>query len=119
MRISDWSSDVCSSDLRAVHAEAADRLERDLGRGVRVHREVEEAAPGFPQRAIFGQIAPRLAHQPDRRHRLADTPQRRDQRPGFRPSRPTGHSLPSTQTTNIKGNVYGVWSERDMWRKGV
>ena len=57
--------DVGEQD-RAVEAEAADRLERDLGRGLAVVDQLEEAALLGPQRAIFGQIAPRLAHQPDR-----------------------------------------------------
>src|SRR3546814_3587255 len=44
MRISDWSSDVCSSDLGEEHAEG-DRLPRqpqadaDLGQGGRAHPE--------------------------------------------------------------------------------
>ena len=58
--------DVGKQD-RAVEGEAAERLERDLGRGLGIVDQVEEAALARPQRAIFGQIAPGLAHQPDRR----------------------------------------------------
>src|SRR3546814_4218755 len=57
MRISDWSSDVCSSDLRAqvaagaarVAGPAADRAVRMAG-GVARHRG-QAAAAGFPRRA--------------------------------------------------------------------
>jgi hypothetical protein len=58
---------------RTVHPEAADRLERDLGRRIAVVDQREEAALLLPQRAIFGQVAPGLAHQPDRRNRLSRT----------------------------------------------
>jgi hypothetical protein len=51
---------------RAVEAETADRLERDLGRGVAVIDQREESALLRAQGAVFGQVAPRLAHQPDR-----------------------------------------------------
>src|SRR3546814_12071807 len=72
MRISDWSSDVCSSDLhedigkqdRAVETETPDRLQRHFGRRLGIVAELEEPALGLPQRAIFGQIASGLAHQP-------------------------------------------------------
>ena len=47
--------------------EAPERLQRDLGRGVGIVDQVEEAALVGPQRAIFGQVAPGLAHQPHRR----------------------------------------------------
>jgi hypothetical protein len=50
----------------AVEAEAPDRLERDLGRGVGIEDELEKAALSRPERAILGQIASRLPHQPDR-----------------------------------------------------
>ena len=43
------------------------RLQGDLGRGVAVIDQIEETALVGPQRAIFGQIAPGLAHHPDRR----------------------------------------------------
>src|SRR3546814_7837098 len=86
MRISDWSSDVCSSDLRpfvflegqplaqrlrneqdigeqdgGVKAEAADRLQGDLGGQFRRVAQVEEAAGLGPQFAVFRQIAAGLA----------------------------------------------------------
>src|SRR6185503_17054789 len=47
----------------AVEAEAPDRLERDLGRGVAVEDELEKAALAGTQRAIFRQVAPGLTHQ--------------------------------------------------------
>jgi hypothetical protein len=50
----------------AVEAETADRLERDLGRGVGIVDQGQEAAFARPKLAIFRQIASRLTHQPDR-----------------------------------------------------
>ena len=57
--------DVGKQD-RAVEAEAADRLERDLGGRLAVVDQLEEPALLGPQRAIFGQVAAGLTHQPDR-----------------------------------------------------
>jgi hypothetical protein len=58
--------DVGEQD-RAVEAEAADRLERDFGRGVAVVNEREEPAFVRPQLAIFREITAGLTHQPHRR----------------------------------------------------
>src|SRR3546814_3017215 len=82
MRISDWSSDVCSSDLLpqgmrhdqdvgeqngAVETETAERLKSHLVRRIAVVDEVEEPALLGSKRPVFREIAARLAHQPDRR----------------------------------------------------
>ena len=58
--------DVREED-RGVEAEALDRLQRDLGRGFAVVNQFEKAALRRPQRTIFGKIASRLSHQPNRR----------------------------------------------------
>ena len=58
--------DVGEQD-RGVEIEAPDRLERDLGRGFGRIAEIEEAARLGAKLAIFGKIASRLPHQPDRR----------------------------------------------------
>ena len=50
-----------------IEAEPPDRLQRYLGGKFRIEHKIEEAAGLFAQRAIFRQIAPGLAHQPDRR----------------------------------------------------
>ena len=55
----------------AIEGEAADRLQRYLGGVFRREAEVEKAAGLRAQRAIFGQIAARLPHHPERRHSLA------------------------------------------------
>src|SRR3546814_2987828 len=48
MRISDWSSDVCSSDLRDVDITAGKRTRRDRDRQRRVRTDAEQAGgPGF------------------------------------------------------------------------
>src|SRR3546814_2118298 len=53
MRMSDWSSDVCSSDLPRVEARLVDAGNRaDTGKAV-----VDIAARDPEQRAIFGTIA--------------------------------------------------------------
>ena len=49
---------------RAVETEAPDRLQGDLGCRLAVIAELEETALRFTQRAILGQIASCLAHQP-------------------------------------------------------
>ena len=60
---------VGEQDCR-VEAEAADRLQRRLDRqGGRV-AEVEKGCGAGAHFAVFGQIAPRLAHEPDRRRWL-------------------------------------------------
>jgi len=57
--------DVGKKD-RAVETETPDRLQRHFGRRLGIVAKLEETALGFPQRAIFGQIASGLAHQPQR-----------------------------------------------------
>jgi hypothetical protein len=58
--------DVGKQD-RAVESEAGDRLQRHLGRRRAVMDELQEAALVGPECTIFGEIASRLAHQPNRR----------------------------------------------------
>ncbi len=99
--------DVGEQD-RAVEAEAADRLQRDLGRRLAVGGELEEAALLRPQRAIFGEIAPRLAHQPDRGNRLPRTLQRREQGLGGREVRASILILYREEYKEVVGDV-GAW----------
>src|SRR3546814_9529449 len=53
MRISDWSSDVCSSDLRVTIATALDRLEAELtrlgARGIILSSNLERTLSGAPR----------------------------------------------------------------------
>ena len=58
--------DVGEQDRR-IEAEAPDRLQRHLGCQHRVVAKVQERARRRPGPAIFRQIAPGLAHEPDRR----------------------------------------------------
>ena len=53
--------------IAAIHAVAADRLQRDLGRQLRVGAERDEVAGLGPDLAVFRQVAAGLAHQPHRR----------------------------------------------------
>ena len=57
-----------------VEAEPADRLQRRLGGQAGVVAEIEEARGGRADLAIFGQVAPGLAHQPDRRRTFERSP---------------------------------------------
>src|SRR3546814_2026146 len=45
MRISDWSSDVCSSDLRLRRRLSQEHLARRVGLSVRWLREIESGNP--------------------------------------------------------------------------
>ena len=58
--------DVGEQDRR-VQPVAADRLQRHFGGQSGVVAEVQEAAGPGPDSAVFRQVAPGLAHQPDRR----------------------------------------------------
>jgi hypothetical protein len=58
--------DVGEQDRR-VERIAIDRLQRDLGGEGRVGGQAHEAAGARTRRAVLGQIAPRLPHQPHRR----------------------------------------------------
>ncbi len=67
-RIRDYQN--VREDDRGVETEAPDRLQRDLGGEFRREAEIEEAARLGAQFPVFRQIAPGLAHHPDRRHGL-------------------------------------------------
>src|SRR3546814_17671165 len=51
MRISDWSSDVCSSDLNCREHLQAGRLLQLLGAAEATHRELEQQNDGATDRA--------------------------------------------------------------------
>ena len=69
-------------DDGGIEPEAAYRLQGDLDRLVGRVAELEERACRRPDRAILRQIAPGLAHQPDRRRRKARSGQRLQEFPG-------------------------------------
>ena len=52
-------------DDDAVHAEAPMRMQRDLGRSIRICAQLEEARL-LTELAVLRQVTPRLPHQPDR-----------------------------------------------------
>jgi hypothetical protein len=58
-------------DDRRIELVAADRLQRDLDGFFRRVAEFEKGSRGGADGAILRQVAPGLAHQPDRRHRKA------------------------------------------------
>src|SRR6185436_19963486 len=58
--------DVAEDDRGIESGELADRLERDLCGELRGAADVEDRMLE-PQRPVFGHVAPRLAHEPDRR----------------------------------------------------
>src|SRR3546814_21099878 len=67
MRISDWSSDVCSSDLRRRHLS--------LAGAVRRLRRVEYAGRGSGRNRLFGEARP-VARRADAGARIARCSQR-------------------------------------------
>src|SRR3546814_3176500 len=71
MRISDWSSDVCSSDLR-VHAEGR-RLDQDriaAGAAERAHQQVDRLVAAAADQQLFGPHAVERRQRLDQRRRL-------------------------------------------------
>src|SRR3546814_10328517 len=68
MRISDWSSDVCSSDLRTDAAPGADALERVFARRRTLHR-LEHACRRMLERHVEIRQHLALGHQ---RHDVVD-----------------------------------------------
>ncbi len=52
---------------RRIESESPHRLQRNLGRELRIENEIEKASGLLAQRAIFRQIASCLAHHPYRR----------------------------------------------------
>src|SRR3546814_4853144 len=83
MRISDWSSDVCSSDLRRDLADIAQRLQ-EAGTGRMAHRHAD--SPAVAGQALH-QIAADESGAAEDRHDAAHT----------RPSRPLSTSRPPRQ----------------------
>src|SRR3546814_9321838 len=73
MRISDWSSDVCSSDLAALHRGEPDRLD-----AVPARREPDLRRHRHPQHGRAGRADPDSAGE----HAFAAARRRRD--PGHR-----------------------------------
>src|SRR3546814_3846987 len=63
MRISDWSSDVCSSDLQHADQRDADLHRRQEAPGVRGELARDLRAPAA---ALFGRLQPRVARRNDR-----------------------------------------------------
>src|SRR3546814_2452529 len=61
MRISDWSSDVCSSDLPRAHVRYAGCLEAADRRGLQDRAEHSQDAGG--RRALTGRSALRVRHR--------------------------------------------------------
>src|SRR3546814_6237787 len=74
MRISDWSSDVCSSDLERERADEM-RVAAGVGAGV--------AQPGFDAAHRFVEIAPGLGFGPARREDAGLTVERVDGEPAI------------------------------------
>ena len=77
--------DVREQD-RAIEAEALDRLERHLHRSGTVVDEIEKPALLGSQSAVFGQIAPRLPHEPYGRSGRAFAGESVEQETGHRAS---------------------------------
>ena len=71
--------DVREQD-RGIEAEAADRLQGDLDREVRRVAELEKAPHPCPYCPVLGQVAARLAHEPERRRTAHLAPQGRQER---------------------------------------
>ena len=69
-------------DDGGVEAEAADRLQRHLGREFGIVDEVEKPACLFPHGAIFRQVASGLAHHPEGRSGLPLSRKNLDERLG-------------------------------------
>src|SRR3546814_9548626 len=94
MRISDWSSDVCSSDLRAFSRELSDEI-NTLSRRLGVQLTMEQARSfGVPQqvlermitRAMLDEMASRLGMvvtEDQMRTRLLENPELQDSAGGF------------------------------------
>src|SRR3546814_19166155 len=84
MRISDWSSDVCSSDLRDQHAWACEHgvAERRQFEGVDDRRAVEQIGGGQAGARIGAGDDRRAgeAHQIERQHEAFEPPPRSEER---------------------------------------
>src|SRR3546814_19066172 len=81
MRISDWSSDVCSSDLLQRGLIAHDRAIDDLRRlALDRHREMAEAEQHAAEQNRLAHAEPAVGdHAPEHRRRVDKTAVRADQ----------------------------------------
>src|SRR3546814_1596791 len=101
MRISDWSSDVCSSDLAHRHRQDALRLQRAVGA---IDDEHGRPAVGCGARAIpIGDLKPGVVI-------LAAEDRRKDDRAGPRP--PT-----FVASDDLAAAVFIGWIRRAAWRE--
>src|SRR3546814_2691401 len=67
MRISDWSSDVCSSDLKGVDAAVAEQVDAHLP-GLETRRDEQRVHHVLKQRFGLGIAQDRLRHRGAHRH---------------------------------------------------
>src|SRR3546814_14753333 len=110
MRISDWSSDVCSSDLRAVHAFAFE-ADGPVRIGDQEAREIAPADRAFlvPQRAC-AEHAVGGADAPLRRHERDHDARAREPIPGGAGNEPGNAAReiePPGAVTDRMSDVYG------------
>src|SRR3546814_14058859 len=112
MRISDWSSDVCSSDLAAIRmlAEVAGRIGR-YGDAEKLLTRALELAPGF------GAARANLATVYYRQNRYAEAIETLDAVLGEDPDTPA-HANPKDAALGRNGGLaeangpYGEWNSR-------
>src|SRR3546814_18863200 len=123
MRISDWSSDVCSSDLPASWARARERPEAPAPTGARraapqpdrAHRASGELYAQQITLAAFGRLAAQFDHRAflglvehrcEQAVEIAAHPQPRAPRVAIAPRR---HHAGNTRTTVGEGKGGGGW----------
>src|SRR5581483_5500611 len=122
-----YHQDVGEDD-RGIEAEAPDRLQGDLDGELRGEAEIEEAARFGADLAIFRQIAPGLAHHPERRRRLPLTGEHVEKRFGwglrqadfrtFRAFRGLCYMAPQRKPIrrrNPRESAALVWARRQPW----
>ena len=104
---------------RRVEAETPDRLQGRLERRDRASRRSRGRSPPWRKPcAIFGEIAPGLAHQPDRRRGLGDAGQRREKSPSW--LAPNHHARPSrTQARACGLPLFSVRRQRAARRSKI
>src|SRR3546814_1127451 len=64
MRISDWSSDVCSSDLRMTRTRHDQRRRAIASRGSTLCRKLHHALPGGQRKKLLGHFRTRQGPKP-------------------------------------------------------